>query len=153
MLTKSELQAWFTLLPEDIQQAIEGDYPADDEQAKALAEAVLTADFTAIEIVLEANADAVAALGRIGRVRLLAYLSGQVLVNEGEISNRLRALHLLLNGEDETGGKSATQIMLLEDIKAFNEAVSKRIYERTMDYDSIEIVKQATIDVSSVPTL
>lgn len=146
-LSNATLQAWQAKLPEDIRDAITADIPDDEPRFAALAEAINKAETSELIDVIPAHAEAIEALGRIGRMRLLSHIVTKV------YPFQVRIFHELLNAEDEEGGRSSTQILFIEDIKAFNEALAARIYTNNMDGLALEALQAAAYETEALPGL
>jgi hypothetical protein len=146
-LSSATLQAWRAKLPEDIRTAIHADIPDDDAKFSALAEAINKAEISELLDVVPAHAEAIEALGRVGRMRLLSHIVTKV------YPFQVRVFHELLNAEDEEGGRSSTQILFIEDIKAFNDALAARLYTNSMDGLALEALQAAAYETEALPGL
>lgn len=146
-LSNATLQAWKSKLPKDVRESIADEIPADDPKFAALAKAINDAETSDFIDLIPAHAEAIEALGRIGRMRLLSHIVTKV------YPFQVRIFHELLNAEDEEGGRSATQILFIEDIKAFNEALAARIYTNNMDGLALEALQAAAYETEALPGL
>lgn len=149
-LQKDTLKAWLTKLPEDVRTAITDELPAEDDGIGVFVAAMNGAEIADYAEVIELHADAVTALGRPGRIRLLSHIVAKV------YPFQVRVFHELLNAEqddEEGGGRSATQILFLEDIKAFNEAIAARVYGNNMDGPALQALQEAAYETQALPGL
>lgn len=123
-LSAKTLAAWKQKLPDDVLTAI----PADDAvligpaEAAALVQEIDNAHPAAIPGILFRNEENLKALGRTGRLRLMANLSNIVKPEASSL------FFLLVEDEsDSSAGAASVRILLLEDIKAFMKAIAHRL--------------------------
>lgn len=149
-LQKDTLKAWQAKLPEDVRAAIADELPSDSEGIAAFVTALNNAEIADYAGLIETHADVMTALGRLGRLRLLSHIVARV------YPFQVRVFHELLNAErddEEGGGRSATQILFVEDIKAFNEAIAARVYGQNMDGPALDALQEAAYETQALPGL
>jgi len=149
-LQNETLQAWKAKLPEDVRAAIADELPADSDEISGFVTALNNAEIAEYAELIEAHPEVVKALGRLGRIRLLSFIVAKV------YPFQVRVFHELLNAErddEEGGGRSATQVLFIEDIKAFNEAIAARVYGQHMDGPALTALQEAAYETQALPGL
>ncbi len=145
-LSQTALEAWYEKLPADVQEAISSDFPTDNDQLTAFASKLAETEPSDLPQFLNESAPQVEELGRIGRIRLLSYISNKV------YPYQVKTFHQIVNEDDETGGKGKIQILFIEDLRALNEAVASRIFKNNMDMEAINALKEAAYETEPLPT-
>lgn len=149
-LQKDTLKAWQAKLPEDVRAAIADELPSDSDSIAAFVTAMNGAEIAEYAELIEAHSEVMVALGRLGRIRLLSHIAAKV------FPFQVRVFHELMNAEqddEEGGGRSATQILFVEDIKAFNEAIAARVYGQNMDGPALDALQEAAYETQALPGL
>ena len=146
-LSENGLKSWFERLPEDIQSAIDDDSIKNIEGASALAGLIKEAEPAQYLDILNAQGDVLRSLGRIGRVRILSFICDRV------YPFQTKTFHDILNADDEEGdGSSSVRLMLIEDIKKFNEAIAARVYKSSLDNVALRALQEAAFE-NQAPSL
>ncbi len=139
-LSEKGLKSWFERLPDDIQSSISDDIPADVEGAGPFAGLIREAEPAQYQELIEGHSELVEKLGRVGRVRLLSFICDRVFPFQTKI------FHELLGEEDDEEGSKGIRIMLIEDLKAFNEAIAARVYKSNMDNVALRALQEAAFE-------
>lgn len=149
-LSEHAMAAWAAKLPDDVRAVISGGDEASPEGSGGLRAALASAPPSAVPGIVRGDADGARALGRAGRLRLMAWMAaseerpGAVfsrLVGEGEGE-----------GEDSEGapGGDPVGILFLEDLKAIAEAVvGPRMSRRMVDDHTLGAVAEAAATLES----
>jgi hypothetical protein len=141
-LGENSLKSWFDRLPDDIHAAISEDIPSSPGGILDFCAELDEKSPSEYKDFLLSNKSLIESLGRIGRIRLLSFVCDKVYPYQS------RYFHEIIHVEDESdeGGSSAIQIMLLEDIKAFNEAIAARAYKAKMDNVALQALQEAAYE-------
>ncbi|EPX84003.1 hypothetical protein [Salipiger mucosus] len=138
----SSLAQWYAKLPNDFQKAIKSDLPDPDrEDLKALSTKLAETELADLKTLLEGSTEELRALGRIGRIRLLAAITAKTYPYQVKVFKEITEAE-----DSEGGGHSETQVLFIEDIKAFNEAVAARVYTSNLDSVALSALNDAAID-------
>ena len=138
------LSQWYAKLPNDFQKAIKSDLPdTDNEELKGLVDKLAKTELADLKDLLDSSEGALKALGRIGRIRLLAAISGKTYPYQVKV---FREIVEDTGSEDGDGTHSESQVLFLEDIKAFNEAVAARVYTSSLDAVALSALNDAALD-------
>lgn len=154
MLNAESLSAWSSRLPEDVLGAIAAEgvvLPGDSTSLQAELDAAKPGE--APEIVRR-HPDATKALGRAGRLRLMARITGEP--DPGPVLRRLVGDDMVeaadTEGGDQSGegGRDAVGVLFLEDLRALAEhVVGPRIARRMLDGTSMDLATGAAQTLES----
>jgi hypothetical protein len=147
-LTEKALTAWYSKLPLDVQQVIaEGDEP-DPAEAADLSVILAGLEPALVPALLCARAAQVKGLGRIGRLRLLAWLVAE----DGRAFLALfRERPVDESGEGGSdGGSDILRALIAEDLQALARImVGPRIARLTVDDQSMDFAVAAGTNLES----
>ena len=147
-LSSAGLKGWFEKLPKDVSEAIRDEFPTDSDELATLSASLGNATGEDLIELVKTNPDLIAAMGRPARIRVLAHVAKKVFPDHATL------FHDMLNKDDEeSGGKSKTQILFLEDIRAFNDAIAARVYQSSMDATALEALRAAAFETEPTPAM
>lgn len=143
-LTKKGLTSWFERLPEDIRDSISSEIPDIPETVPQFCEKLTGAMPAEYKALVKEHEDLIVGLGRIGRIRLLSFLCANVYPFQAKI------FHEIVHGSDdegsEDGGSSKVQVLFIEDIKAFNDAIASRVFKSNTDSLALRALQEAAYE-------
>lgn len=145
-LKEKTVRGWFEKLPDDIKSSIQEEIPSDQEELAKLCTNITEASQAEWLDIIKNNFDLLNNMGRLRRIRLLAYISGQV------YPYNVKVFHQIVNDEESTddgkGGTGSIKQLFLEDIKALNEAIAIRIAHNSLDNTALEAIRTTSYEVS-----
>lgn len=146
IISREKLASWRNKLPADFRSVIPEDF--EEESLKACEQAVailMEAPPNQWKLLLADHHSALDGAGRAARIRLLAALSTK------SEEKGVEFFWGLLDEDQGSEGRSSTQVMLLEDIKALNEAIAARMGKKMALNDSLNALRAASLDVAASP--
>jgi hypothetical protein len=165
MLSQDSLSRWLATRPQDVREFIAAGDPAafgeDDGLVAALAsvEDGTETDFDAIPELLELHSSGVKALGRVGRIRLLAWLADNAADAYAPLIHRITALGCPggegVEEDEEEGtqgqaGSGAVGVLFLEDIIQLAKAVvGPRMAARLASKPGLDAAVEAAASLDS----
>jgi hypothetical protein len=156
-LTKNSLEQWVNKLPDDIKSVIQSDVSysltEDHPLIKGLSELDEGMTWDALEMVSQ-YPEAVEAIGRDGRVRLMAWLSNNT---KHELKKKIifRILTGQLNEEDSDDGTEkgdnmpkSVALLFLNDIKSITNIIAIRMAPYIKNEENLRRILETTNVVS-----
>jgi hypothetical protein len=140
-LSENGLKSWFDKLPEDFQDSIASEIPKNVEGVEPFAKIISEAEPAQFIEILNKSTDVIESIGRIGRIRLLSFICDKVYPFQAKVFHQI-----LDEEEDSSGGSTSIKTLFIEDIKAFNEAVSKRVYKSNIDNVALKALQEAAFE-------
>lgn len=145
-LKEKTLKAWYDKLPLDVKTNLGSEITTDpaglDEFCKRLSET----SQSEWKSVIKDNLGLLSEIGRLRRVRLLSYISGQV------YPYNVKVFHQIVNDDEDSGdGQTTIKQLFLEDIKALNEALAERIAKNSLDKTALDAIRTSSYEVQ--PTI
>ncbi|NDV52781.1 hypothetical protein [Salipiger sp. PrR003] len=146
-----KLAEWYSKLPSDFQKAIESDLPdPDDEVLKTFAKDLAELEVVELKEFFDESTAALTKLGRIGRIRLLSALSKRTYPYQ--VKSFKEIVEDPEEGEDGATGQSQSQVLFIEDLKAFSEAVAARTFKnQNLDTIALSALNEAALEHEAAP--
>ena len=147
-LTQNKTKQWFAVLPEDVKTAIKDEILADTEEQINFVKELNQLDTKNWANHLSSNISVLVDMGRVRRIRLLSHIAGKT------YPYNINTYKSIVENEDETdGGDTTVKILFLEDIKALNEAIAKRVANNTLDNVALEALKSAAFEIEPAASI
>lgn len=152
-LSHEKVKIWFSVLPDDVQDAIKEKIPEDSEEIINF-----TKEFNQLAVndwakFVTSNVDVLESMGRLRRIRLLSHIAGKTYPFNIKVYQQI----VEDEGEEEggmgKGGSKSTKVLFIEDIRALNEAISARIAKANMDTVALEALKAAAFEVQPTTSM
>lgn len=142
-LTKAQVEKWYNTLPEDIKSSIKEDVSEDNDQTKDFCNKIEEAAPHEWSKIIKDHKDLIFQIGRMRRLRLMAHISAKVYPYNVKVFHQI-----VSDDEDESGsGEKSIKQLLLEDIKLLNQALSKRIVNKSLDDVALNALKASSFEV------
>ena len=150
-LSEGKLDKWVKKLPSDIRGIL--DMSAYTAESKPLVMALQNSEPNDVLYILRSHdEEAVKALGRVGRLRLMAWLSASIMTDFNDLEPSPLFKELL--GEDEEGGgqRSAVSAIFYEDFLAFAKIMGVRVAQNVFTNEMVEVALGAAREVKNEVT-
>jgi len=144
-ISADTMKAWRALLPDDLKSVIPDDGGGDERRVADLCEALRGAPAAEWPGLVVQHAEAVREMGRARRIKFLAWVSNQ--------THRMnpRVFADIVSEDDQAGGRSQTGVLFVEDIRALNEALARRVARRMGDKNTFEMIREASREIENEP--
>lgn len=148
-LTKTSMEQWFALLPEDVASCMAQEdikhSDQDEDFSKRIEE--LKSGQEILSFILS-NADAIAEFGRPKRIRFLAWIASR------DYPDVVQALQAITDDERAGSGGAAdgsekVAPLFLSDIRALVEALGPRVAASIVDASTLTAIRHAGFEVAN----
>lgn len=147
-LSENSLSTWLSKGPQDVRDFIADGNELVPGAYSALASSLSAATPGEIPDILRGDPDGVRAMGRVGRVRLMARVAAAG--DEGAASIIRRIVGEDSEGGDATGGADRVGVLFLEDLREFASAVvGPRVAARMVDGPALSATAEAASTLES----
>jgi hypothetical protein len=148
-LSEGKLTLWVKKLPADIRGIL--DMSAYSNEAEPLVIALRVATPTEVPDLLRTHDEnSIKALGRVGRLRLMAWLSDSLMTDENAIDPSPLFRELLGEEDEGEGGgqRSAVSTIFYEDFLAFSKIMGLRSAHAVFTNDMVDVALGAAREAS-----
>lgn len=150
-LSEGKLDKWVKKLPSDIRGIL--DMSAHTAESKPLVIALQNSEpHDVLYILRNHDEDAIKALGRVGRLRLMAWLSASIMTDFNDLEPSPLFKQLLGEEEEEGGVSSAVSAIFYEDFLAFAKIMGVRSAQNVFTNEMVEVALGAAREVKNEVT-
>ena len=149
-LSNDSLKRWLEKCPEDVRAFVLLGGESNSTNTGELLAALAVATPPQVPGLLRTDPDACMALGRIGRIRLLAWVSAQAGSQGGALVREIVGEDTEQDGGSGSAGSDTVALLFLEDFKEFARAVvGPRTANRMIDSQTLGVSAEAAVTLES----
>ena len=147
-LSQEKVKSWFSVLPEDVQDAIKEVIPEDTDEISKFVQKLNELEVNDWAQHITSNVPLLEEMGRVRRIKLLSHVAGKTYPFNIKVYQQI----VDDEGDNEgagttSGGTKSTKVLFIEDIRALNEALAVRVAKNNMDAVALDALKAAAFEV------